>query len=782
MATWIAQHFLNPAFFWPGVALVAAPIIIHLINRLRYRRVRFAAMEFLLSSEQRNRRRILFEQLLLLLLRILMVLLILALVGRFVLDAQQLTLFRGAKSHHVVILDDSGSMQDRLGDGTAFAAARSVVEKIVAEGAQRPGTQKFTLILLSRPGETIAGLSERDIDDALLDEVSTRLSDLQCTHRALDLVSGMDAARDRLIDDQSAVKHLHVISDFRQDDWFDNARLGETVRELDAADISVNLVRVIDDVHENLAITELTGSVEAAAAGVPVSFTATVSNYGTREAEDVRLGVFVDGQQLPMNLVFPSIEAGKDVSRTFEVVFETAGNHRLHVTLESDALEADNVRYVAVEVPVNNPVLIIDGTPGGTQGLYIADALAADTSVTGYSALVQGPDYLRRNPLEKFQAIYLVNVAELPPDAVDALEKFTAAGGGLAWFMGNTVRPAFYNDKLYQNGEGLFPIPLAGAPRELPRDDSTSPGPDLIPTDHPLFRILGGQENPFIDAVFINLFYPVAADWWANRQPEDDAFRVLATLRNRQPLILEHEYGEGRIVTCLTAAGPLVSPQGIVWNNWANGPGAPSFAVMQLELARYIARSEHLQPREPVGAPLDLTLNRAYYRENLEIVSPDNQATQLKAASPESPSDETDEPSVAADELPPLVASFRETDAPGIYTVRLTTREQQVEERLIAYNVPVEESRLDVATDETIRRQIGENVSVTIQEPGTFDWIRTESAGNEIRWWLLAALVLLAVCEQLLACRLSYHPDGEARKGGLRSPARGLRPGWTANS
>lgn len=105
-----------------------------------------------------------------------------------------------------------------------------------------------------------------------------------------------------------------------------------------------------------------------------------------------------------------------------------------------------------------------------------------------------------------------------------------------------------------------------------------------------------------------------------------------------------------------------------------------------------------------------------------------------------------------------------------------------MEERLIAYNVPVEESRLGVATDETIRRQIGENVSVTIQEPGTFDWIRTESAGNEIRWWLLAALVLLAVCEQLLACRLSYHPDGEARKGGLRSPARGLRPGWTANS
>ena len=35
METWIASHFLNPAFVLAGTALVAAPIIIHLINRLR---------------------------------------------------------------------------------------------------------------------------------------------------------------------------------------------------------------------------------------------------------------------------------------------------------------------------------------------------------------------------------------------------------------------------------------------------------------------------------------------------------------------------------------------------------------------------------------------------------------------------------------------------------------------------------------------------------------------------------------------------------------------------
>ncbi len=67
MSDWIAQHFLHPSFVLPvGAALLTVPVIIHLINRLRFRRVRFAAMEFLLKSQQRNRRRLLIEQLLLL--------------------------------------------------------------------------------------------------------------------------------------------------------------------------------------------------------------------------------------------------------------------------------------------------------------------------------------------------------------------------------------------------------------------------------------------------------------------------------------------------------------------------------------------------------------------------------------------------------------------------------------------------------------------------------------------------------------------------------------------
>ena len=60
------EFFLHPWYMVAGGALVSAPILIHLINRMRFKRIRWAAMEFLLKSQKRNRRRLIIEQLILL--------------------------------------------------------------------------------------------------------------------------------------------------------------------------------------------------------------------------------------------------------------------------------------------------------------------------------------------------------------------------------------------------------------------------------------------------------------------------------------------------------------------------------------------------------------------------------------------------------------------------------------------------------------------------------------------------------------------------------------------
>src|SRR3979409_1812923 len=105
--------FLNPGFLFIAGALVSVPIIIHLINRMRYKRVRWAAMEFLLKSQKRSRRKLIIEQMILLALRILMVLLVGLLLARFV-GCKTTGEEGGAQTLHVVVWDDTLSTSDTV--------------------------------------------------------------------------------------------------------------------------------------------------------------------------------------------------------------------------------------------------------------------------------------------------------------------------------------------------------------------------------------------------------------------------------------------------------------------------------------------------------------------------------------------------------------------------------------------------------------------------------------------------------------------------------------------
>ena len=65
------MQFLNQILL-AGLAAAAIPIIIHLLNRRRFKRVPWAAMRFVQVSLQRNQRRMQIEDLILLIIRCLL--------------------------------------------------------------------------------------------------------------------------------------------------------------------------------------------------------------------------------------------------------------------------------------------------------------------------------------------------------------------------------------------------------------------------------------------------------------------------------------------------------------------------------------------------------------------------------------------------------------------------------------------------------------------------------------------------------------------------------------
>src|SRR5947208_5170350 len=126
-----------------GVGAVAVPIIIHLLNRRRFRVVVWVAMRFLLNAQKQNTRRMRLEQLLLLLTRCAVVLLVVLAMASITPWAEAIWssiwpggvkggLHRSSRIHKILVIDGSLSMAAK-GEGgkPCFERARELALEIV---------------------------------------------------------------------------------------------------------------------------------------------------------------------------------------------------------------------------------------------------------------------------------------------------------------------------------------------------------------------------------------------------------------------------------------------------------------------------------------------------------------------------------------------------------------------------------------------------------------------------------------------------------------------------
>jgi hypothetical protein len=132
-----------------GLLILAVPILIHLINLMRHRRIQWAAMEFLLASQKKNNTWIKLKELLLLLLRLAAIAAVVLMLAQPLLQNQWSRLLGGTRTHHIVLLDDSFSMSDRWSNTSAFTEAKQAVERS-RRVARQSTAQTLTLLRFSR--------------------------------------------------------------------------------------------------------------------------------------------------------------------------------------------------------------------------------------------------------------------------------------------------------------------------------------------------------------------------------------------------------------------------------------------------------------------------------------------------------------------------------------------------------------------------------------------------------------------------------------------------------
>ena len=203
-----------PMLGW--LAAAAAPWLIHLLSRRKYRETAWAAMDFLLAAVKRRTRRIRIEQWLLLLLRTLLIVTLVAAVAEPYLEHAAPIFSPNGSTHRVLVIDSSYSMAYKAADRTRFEQAKQWAARIVE---QSPPGDGFTLLQMASPPRAIVATPGLEAGP-----IRQEIQNLELLHTGADLAATLAEVRKVLDtarrDSPRLTRHeVYFFSDLQRGTW-----------------------------------------------------------------------------------------------------------------------------------------------------------------------------------------------------------------------------------------------------------------------------------------------------------------------------------------------------------------------------------------------------------------------------------------------------------------------------------------------------------------------------------------------------------------------------------
>ena len=730
-------------FGLPGMlawgAAAAIPILIHLFTRQRYRRVPWAAMEFLQRAFKKTRKRLRFEHLLLLLLRILAIVLFALALAAPRLSPASLLGGADARRQAVIVLDDSFSMGLTAPDGgTPFQQAKSQARRLI-NGLQRERGDSVTLITAGKPARLIVK------SETKLDAATGELDKLEVGDGATDLVGALRTAL-AVLEDLDEGSEVVIISDLQKVAFTPETEeeleaegsstsqqlLTSLVQQMAARKALISFVKPKETPTDNIAITELKTRDRVVVTGVPTVISATVRNFGTR-SQGGALNLHIDGSSLAVDQRdIDVIAPGESVTITFRHPFLTPASHHVEVRFLADNLETDNRRMLSLEVRDKVRVLCVDGRPNEipseSESFFFSSALNPGGDEIAENVFqVTTTEEIRfdRTDLKDIDLLVLMSVGLISPRRADEIHRFVEDGGGLLIYLGSKTQPEVMNQRLFRGGAGVLPA-------EILQDSGPPAGLSLYYTlqvsdyAHPALRYF---DDPNLRQLIT--LSPVQRFFTVGIPDEAPTTQVLATLDrpdaslpSPQPAILEKTFGVGKTILVTTSGGDP---------DWNSIPAMATYVILNREIAEHLTRRSASLENLIVGDSYSRIL-KSFASE--VIMSLDGE--QIQVLTPMNLEDDRGR------EL-----RTNALEQSGVYRLDLQVNDSDALEDpspiYVSANVDPSESNLERVDAAYLRNAFpGPSVKVV-------DDVATAAEGQEVRrkgrgwWWalLLAGLVLL---------------------------------------
>ncbi|TAH37896.1 MAG: hypothetical protein EYC70_06835 [Planctomycetota bacterium] len=419
------MSFLRPEFLW-ALPLAALPILIHLLNRRRFVRVDFGAMEFLRRALRRTRRRLFLEDLILLLLRTAAVLALILALARPAVDPGTLFAGRPARAE-VLLLDVSLSMSHREAGSSAY-------ERAVHAGEQR--LEDLDLARGDRAALVWVGAPARRLAYGDPMEVRAALAERDRPERGrADWAGAFDVAEksaESLAREGAEHIRITLLSDF-QSSGFDLAGGdGAALESLAQGGYDFDLLDCGAQRRVNTAVVGLEVEPAELSPGAYGEVHAFFRHFGGEPRDGVRVSLFLDG--VPAANTELSFAAGEQKEWSTAIAPAETGSRALEVRLDGDALGEDDARSAILPVrPAPRVLLVGEPAPFG-EPANVFDTLRRFLDL-GEGAPVRleavAPGRVDAALLDLTDVALLADPGPLPAGTLAALADFHLAGGGL---------------------------------------------------------------------------------------------------------------------------------------------------------------------------------------------------------------------------------------------------------------------------------------------------------------------------------------------------------------
>ena len=665
------MNFLN-VILLGGAAAFSIPLIIHILNKRKFKVVHWGAMHLLAPIMKKNNKRIQLEQLLLLLMRIAIPILLALCLARPVLTSMK-AFQENEKLSTVFLLDNSFSMQDGTAAESNFTRAKGEVAKAMRD--MRKGSDASVVLMGGQAGPLT------DEPTTALDNVTKQLAGIAGNADPANVAGSLQQGVSELGRMAHAGREIVIMSDFQAGDWQDSEALTrrsamDMISEMGVKP-SVTLFQIEGGQRENACIQSIDVSALILGAGQPVSIRANLKNYGKTTYPDLMVFFKVDGEEKRTSQV--TLGPGQEAQVLFSTVFEKPGDHTVEIMMDADALKADNSYVASFPVWDAVPVLLVDGDPAPdldaeTGFLQIAlqpfGSARASLNDLITSQVIQAQQ-LNENEMKDKRLVILANVEKLQKNQLEQLEKFVSDGGGLIVFPGDRIDVKWYNDAFFKNGKGLLGRQYTGfAGRGYEQAGGVSETTRIVSEvyEHPAFAFFNDARNGKLSEPEFNTWLKMG---FLGEGSENSGVR-LARFDNGDLYALESTFGEGRVIQCAAPADA----------DWGNLPTQPVYLPMMQRLVTYLASTVDPPRNLTAGRKLVAFLPAEMAEQDVAIKDPAGVDRVIKVKK----------------EGARGVVEFEDTSAPGIYTVTDAERKQQ----FFAVNLDRGESDIEVLGEKEV--------------------------------------------------------------------------------